>query len=53
VEGALPYSIIAGYDEQHRVDDVVIDGLEYLGRPLHTAAEAKLVVDDARNVLVR
>jgi hypothetical protein len=35
------------------VDHVLIEGLQYLGRPLRTAADAKLVVDHARDVEVR
>lgn len=53
VDGMLPYSIVAGFDEDHRVDDVVIENFSYLGRPLRTAAEARLVVAHARGVEMR
>lgn len=53
VDGALPYSVVAGFDPEHGVDHVLIEGLQYLGRPLRNAADAKLVVDLARGVEVR
>ena len=45
VAGALPYSIIAGFDADHAVEDVVIEGLKYQGRPIRTATEGKFVLD--------
>ena len=53
VEGALPYSIIAGYDADHLAEDITIEGLSYLGRPLRTLTDAQLVVHDAKNVTVK
>ncbi len=50
VEGAFPYSIVAGFDASHGVEDVHISGLSYLGRPLLNAADARCVVEDARAV---
>jgi hypothetical protein len=50
VEGALPYSIVAGFDAEHGVENVLIEGLQYQGRPLLNAADAKCVIDDARDV---
>jgi hypothetical protein len=53
VDGALPYSIIAGFDPEHDVENVVIEGLEYLGRPLRDAREAKCVIENASGVSFR
>ena len=53
VDGALPYSIIAGYDKEHPVENVVIENLRYLGRPLRTAAEGKFSVDHAPGFVIR
>lgn len=53
VDGALPYSIVAGFDEEHRVDDVVIEGFSYLGRLLRSAADARLVVAHAHGLELR
>ncbi|HBY59823.1 MAG TPA: hypothetical protein DEH78_08355 [Solibacterales bacterium] len=53
VEGALPYSVIAGFDAGHLVENVTIEGLRYLGRPLRTPAEAKLVTEHATAVRFR
>ncbi len=50
--GALPYSIIAGYDAGHAVSDVAIRGLRYQGRELRDAAAAKLVVEYAQGVRI-
>jgi hypothetical protein len=53
VEGSLPYSIVAGFDAGHEVEDVRITGLSYLGRPLLDAADARCVVENARGVEFR
>lgn len=53
VDGTLPYSIISGFDEEHRVDDVLIEGFTYRGRPLTSAEDARLVVHHARGVEIR
>ncbi len=50
VEGALPYSIVAGFDADHRVDNVLIEGLQYLGRPLLNAGDARCVLENATGV---
>jgi Glycosyl hydrolases family 28 len=47
VDGALPYSILAGFDPDHAVENVVIDGLQYLGRPIRSAAEGRFAVENA------
>lgn len=53
VEGALPYSVIAGFDDEHAVEDVVIENFRYQGRRLHDAAAARLVTDAARAIRIR
>jgi hypothetical protein len=50
VEGSLPYSIVAGFDAGHGVDDVRFSGLSYLSRPLVNAADARCVVENAEGV---
>jgi hypothetical protein len=45
VEGALPYSVVAGFDGEHAVEDVVIQGLQYQGPLIRTAAEGKFVLE--------
>lgn len=53
VEGSLPFSIIAGFDKEHAVENVVIENLRYLGRPLRSAAEGKFSVDHAPGFAIR
>lgn len=53
VDGGLPYSIVSGFDADHQVDGVLIQGLSFLGHPLRTAQEAKLVTDEASGVKFR
>ena len=53
VDGALPYSVIAGFDENHAVQDVAIEGLEYLGRPILNATEGKFSIEYATGVVFR
>jgi len=47
IEGALPYSVVAGFDRDHAVENVVIEGLQYLGRPIRSAAEGRFAVENA------
>ena len=47
IEGALPYSVLAGFDADHAVENVVIEGLQYQGRPIRSAAEGNFVVENA------
>ena len=53
VAGALPYSVLAGYDAEHAVDNVVIEGLSYQGRAISDQASAKLVKDYATGLVIR
>jgi hypothetical protein len=53
VAGALPYSVVAGFDAGHGVENVVIEGLSYEGRSLSDAASAKLVTDYATGIVIR
>jgi Glycosyl hydrolases family 28 len=50
VEGALPYSVIAGFDAEHDVENVLIEGLQYQGRPILSAKDAKCVIENAVGV---
>lgn len=53
VEGALPYSVMAGFDAGHEVENVVIEGLSYQGRAIQDESSAKLVKDYAAGVVIR
>ncbi len=50
VDGPLPFSILSGYDAEHAVEDVTIEGLRYLDRPIRGAAEGRFFVENARGV---
>lgn len=53
VAGALPYSVVAGFDAEHAATNVVIEGLQYQGRPIRTAAEGKFAVEYALGFEIR
>ena len=53
VDGALPYSIVAGFDAEHAVENVVIEDLRCLGKPIRTLEEGKLVVENASGFELR
>ncbi len=53
VEGHLPFSVIAGFDEGHVVKGVTIENLRVGGRRLRTAKEAKLVSEYAPGLKLR
>jgi hypothetical protein len=50
VDGALPYSALAGFDGAHAVENVVIEGLQYLGRPILNASEGKFTIENTTGV---
>jgi len=47
VEGALPYSVVSGFDGDHAVENVVIEGLQYQGRPIRGPAEGRFTIENA------
>ena len=53
IEGPLPYSVISGFDDEHAVDGVVVEGLQYQGQHIRNAGECKLVTQHARGVSFR
>jgi len=53
VDGALPYSIFAGFDADHPVADVVVEGLQHLGRPIRSPEEGKFVIENAPGFVLR
>jgi polygalacturonase len=50
VEGALPYSVIAGFDEEHAVENVRIENFRWAGKRLRNAEEARLATQFARGI---
>ena len=53
VAGALPYSVIAGFDAEHTIDNVIVEGLSYQGRPIYDASSGKIVKEYANGVVIR
>jgi hypothetical protein len=53
VDGGLPFSLISGFDEGHAVENVVIEGMRYLGRPIRDAKEGKFSVAHAPGFRIR
>jgi hypothetical protein len=47
VDGSLPYSIVAGFDAEHAVENVVVEDLRYAGKPICTPKDGQFVVEDA------
>jgi hypothetical protein len=53
VDGPLPFSVIAGYDAEHAVENVRFENLTVHGRRVTTPAGARLSVEHARGVTFR
>jgi hypothetical protein len=47
VDGSLPYSILAGFDAEHTVENVLIEGLRYLDKPIRTLEDGKFALEYA------
>ncbi len=50
VDGRFPPGIIQGYDKEHIIEDVTVEGLTVHGKPVHDAIDARMVVELARKV---
>jgi hypothetical protein len=50
---SLPFSVISGWDAGHAVENVVIEGMTHLGRPVRGAAAGKFSIDDFSDVKFR
>jgi hypothetical protein len=53
VDGPAPFSILAGYDGAHAVEDVTIEGLTLHGRPVTEADEGRFWLEHASVRFVR
>jgi hypothetical protein len=53
VDGPLPFSIIAGYDENHRVENVVFENLTFHGRKITEPKAGKFWIENAENIVFR
>lgn len=51
VDGALPYSTLVGFDANHTVRNINIEGLYYQGRAIHDPASAKFSTQYTQNVV--
>jgi hypothetical protein len=53
VDGPVPFSVIAGYDDAHRVEGVRFENLTFHGRRVRDAQGAKLSAEHARGITFR
>lgn len=49
----LPFSVLSGWDREHAVENVTIEGLTYQGRPIRNAADGKFSVENAPGLTFR
>jgi hypothetical protein len=50
VDGMLPFSLIAGFDKEHAVENVLIKGLTLYGKPVKDASDGKFSIEHARGI---
>ncbi len=50
VDGQHPFSVIAGFDAEHRVENVTFENFTVHGRVVRSASEAKLQVEHGHNI---
>lgn len=50
VDGIFPFSVFCGFDENHLVENVLIENLTVHGRKIRNADEAKLTLEYAKNI---
>lgn len=49
----LPFSIVSGWDKDHAVENVTIEGMTWQGRPIRSVAEGKFSEDNAPGLTFR
>lgn len=49
----LPFSVLSGWDQDHAVENVIIEGLSYQGRPIRNVVDGKFSVDNAPGLTFR
>jgi len=50
VDGAVPFSILSGFDSGHRVENIVIENLMFHGKKIRDAEEGKCFIGNAEGV---
>jgi polygalacturonase len=53
VDSPSPFSVISGYDPQHRVENVTIEDLYINGKKVTSLAEGRIMVEQAEGVVVK
>ncbi len=53
VDGIFPFSIIYGWDRDHQVEDIVIEDLIVHGKKITSLGDAKLYIENARNIEIK
>lgn len=50
VDGIFPFSVFCGYDEDHVIENVVIENLTVHGKKINTFSDARLYTEFAKNI---
>lgn len=50
VDGLFPFSIFCGFDDEHSVENVTIDGLYVHGKRITNAEDGKFYIENAKGI---
>jgi hypothetical protein len=53
VDGPVPFSVFYGSDKSHLVENVTIEGLSFYGKNITEISEAKLYLENTKNIIIR
>jgi len=53
LDGPVPFSVIAGYNKDHLVEDVIIRNFKYYSQKVESLEEAKIDTSFVKNVVIR
>ena len=53
VGGMLPFSILSGFSEERPIENVVIEGMTYMGQPIRNATEGKFSVSHVKGLVFK
>lgn len=51
LDGPFPFSIIAGYSQEHQVENVMIENLTILGNPINQREDGRFFIENAENII--
>jgi len=53
VDGPVPFSVFCGSDINHQIENITIEGLSFHGKNINYIIDAKLYLENTKNIIIR